>query len=123
MLLRHLNNALKIPVAIYVAAIGTMVHHAFVRNQPICGHNSYLWAAIGSFTFAMSDLLLAYDKFINPVDVARYGVMILYYSSQIMLTLSTIVDYQNEAIEKPPGNRSNDKDSQVSDSKQAKKVN
>lgn len=48
--------------------------------------------AFASFSFLISDAIIAFDKFYVPISNAKILIMITYYAAQLGLTLS-ILDY------------------------------
>ncbi len=44
-----------------------------------------VWYALGAGLFLFSDLILAWNKFVSPIDQARYLIMIPYYLGQWMI--------------------------------------
>jgi hypothetical protein len=44
---------------------------------------------IGALSFVISDSLLAYNRFAHPIAGAKYGVMITYYTAQLLIAAST----------------------------------
>ena len=76
-----------IPVALYVAVIGTMLWRAaalYHSDDP-----STRWVLAGAVIFAMSDSILAVNRFIEPFDAASYLIMVTYWGGQLCLALST----------------------------------
>lgn len=74
----HLG-ALKIPVAVYVTVIATMLVLALNRRgaggMVICG----------AVFFVISDSILALNKFYLPHPAARYAIMATYYLAQYLI--------------------------------------
>lgn len=48
------------------------------------------WAGIGAFSFAVSDWVIGYDRFVRPFRSARLLVMMSYHVGQILLVLGLI---------------------------------
>ena len=53
------------------------------------GDDSGRWALVGAVVFAISDSLLAINRFIDPFVGAAYLVMVTYWGGQLCLALST----------------------------------
>lgn len=70
---------LKLPVTIYVGAIGLMVLSAlhFGYRQP-----GGPWLVLGASCFMLSDALLAVNKFAFPIPQAGFWIMLTYGSAQ-----------------------------------------
>lgn len=68
---------LRAGVACYALLILSMTWLALLRRS---------WCyAIGALCFLFSDLVLAWNKFVEPVEGARYLIMVTYYVAQAML--------------------------------------
>ena len=76
------QQALIVPVCLYVAAIATMV--VLAVNVGI------VTAAVGSVLFLISDTLLAWNRFIRPVPAGPLAVHVTYHLAQGLLVLSLI---------------------------------
>ncbi|RYH29277.1 lysoplasmalogenase [archaeon] len=82
---------LKIPIVVYALVICTMVFYAINRaynNQH--SQMSQRFAVAGALVFAVSDTILALDRFHNPIANAKTWVMITYYSGQTLIAASTL---------------------------------
>lgn len=85
---RRVGPSLRIPIAVYVAAILAMGISALT--------NFYPWVIIGAVLFMASDSLLATERFllaaISPHRVwMRYAVWVLYYAAQLAITLGFLL--------------------------------
>ena len=76
--------ALRLPVALYVLAIGLMAAQAFGRAAVLRDTPSRLVAA-GAACFMLSDTLLAVNRFVVPLPAAALGVLGSYYAAQCLL--------------------------------------
>ena len=76
------QSKLTVPVVAYLTVISAMVVAAFVSGSP--------WAIGGALFFYSSDGLLAWNKFVQPVDVARPAIMSTYHLAQFGLVLSLL---------------------------------
>ncbi|WP_052487238.1 lysoplasmalogenase [Gordoniibacillus kamchatkensis] len=73
------------PILIYVIVISLMIWSAVISRS---------WVAItGAILFFLSDSLLAWNMFVNPIPLADFWVMVTYYTAQFMIAAS---------IERPP---------------------
>jgi uncharacterized membrane protein YhhN len=52
-----------------------------------------LLAALGAFLFFLSDILLAWDRFVTPVRNGRLFNMILYHLGQLMLITGVLLQF------------------------------
>ena len=88
------TSELLIPVCIYTLTIAVMVYTACIRNDEASAvKNSIVslskrFGIYGAIVFAISDSILAYDKFILPINNGKIYVMVTYYLAQICIALS-----------------------------------
>lgn len=86
-------GAMTIPVAIYTTVICTMLWRAWALvgthpEKPIKG-----WlAAIGASSFALSDTLVAWNRFVEPSIAASLVLMLLYWGGQWAIAASASDD-------------------------------
>lgn len=74
------NNALILPVLIYVIAISLMAWAAIMTGNK--------WAIIGSILFVVSDSILSWNMFVSNIAFAGPLIMITYYSAQFLIARS-----------------------------------
>ncbi len=74
----NLGN-LQWPVMAYLCIIALMGLLALQSDLP------WQWAPLGALIFISSDTLIALDKFIHPLPLRSYLVMLTYYAAQWML--------------------------------------
>ncbi|MCO6451255.1 MAG: lysoplasmalogenase [Caldilineales bacterium] len=80
---------LTIPVLFYVIVICTMLWRAGSRvGVPDILVFSARAALVGALLFTLSDTLLAYNRFVEPIALARYGVITTYWLGQLGIALS-----------------------------------
>ena len=79
------NETLIIPVLFYITAIALMLFLAIMTGN--------IWVSVGSILFVISDSILAWNKFIDPVVFSGQLIMITYYSAQFFIahSMKTIV--------------------------------
>jgi uncharacterized membrane protein YhhN len=82
---------LRVPVVIYMLAIGTMMWRAAARvghdGRPTVGE----WVALaGAVLFGVSDTLIAIDRFRGPLAGAPVPVMTLYWAGQAGIAASVL---------------------------------
>ncbi|KAM7057813.1 lysoplasmalogenase TMEM86B [Molossus nigricans] len=80
LLLLHLSPDLVLPLTAYALALSTMLWRGLARGGS---------AGWGALLFAISDTLLSWDAFIQPLAHARLLVMATYYAAQFLITLSS----------------------------------
>jgi uncharacterized membrane protein YhhN len=86
---KHLKE-LKIPVIVYIVIINLMVISAF--SSLTDKNTSVVKAALvvtGALLFYISDMFVAWDRFVKPFRI-HYFEYILYYAAQQILALSVI---------------------------------
>jgi uncharacterized membrane protein YhhN len=88
------NSKLKIPVLIYTIVISLMLFSAllaFVRQS------WSVWAALlvglGAVLFFLSDSMLAWNKFVNPLKYGKLLVIITYHTGQVLITLGAALNF------------------------------
>ncbi|WP_151081968.1 lysoplasmalogenase [Nocardioides cynanchi] len=74
--------ALAAPVGLYTVVIGAMVIYAFTTGQALI--------AVGASVFALSDTVLARDRFVRPWDGAQLVVMVTYHVGQALIVLGVL---------------------------------
>jgi len=74
--------ALAAPVALYTVVIGAMVIFAFTTGVPLI--------AVGATVFAVSDTVLARDRFVRPWQGAQLLVMITYHVGQALIVIGVL---------------------------------
>lgn len=80
--LRSVDRELLVPVAAYMVVITTMAVYAV---------NTGDWrAGVGAVVFMVSDSLIAWDRFVQPVRHARLAIMTTYHLAQGLLVLSLL---------------------------------
>lgn len=85
---RRVSPGLRVPIAIYIAAILAMGISALTLDNP--------WVIGGAVMFMASDGLLAAEKFLVPAIAPyragiRYAVWVLYYAAQLCITLGFLL--------------------------------
>jgi uncharacterized membrane protein YhhN len=67
---------LRIPVAVYVAALSTMAAMSFRTGA---------FASAGALLFLASDSMLAADRFMTAMPAAGYAIWLTYYAAQLLI--------------------------------------
>lgn len=75
----HVGN-MKPHIVLYIISIFTMTVMAFLRKPD--SSISFYFVFWGAVLFMISDTLLAYNKFVVPIPVASFFVMITYIAAQ-----------------------------------------
>ncbi len=84
------SGELKIPVAVYLTVIITMLYFSWERYISM-GETGMLHAAIGATIFVVSDSVLAWDKFVKKFPSAKAVILSTYYLGQWLIAMSVAV--------------------------------
>jgi uncharacterized membrane protein YhhN len=88
------QNALITPVVIYGSVISLMLYTAISTIfDPAWRTSAALLVSIGAFFFWMSDLILAWNKFVSPIRNGRILNMLSYHVGQIGLIAGVISQF------------------------------
>ena len=89
----------RIPVAIYSAVISLMLLSAMLKlTDPGWGAGAALLVALGAFLFFLSDIVLAWNKFVSPIQNGRMINIGLYHLGQILLAAGVVMQLQYQAL-------------------------
>ncbi len=88
----HLLEDLKIPVLVYMTAIGLMSITAFARDRKLSG---YWLVFIGTLLFIISDTVLALHQF-TEVHLGSLTVMFTYTAAQLAIVHGYILGHTKE---------------------------
>lgn len=78
----HVQGPLQIGVSVYILLILAMCILAWMQKNPLY--------ALGAWLFVFSDTILAWNKFVSPIDSASYLIMVPYYLGQWVLFVQSI---------------------------------
>lgn len=84
----HLNE-LKVPVMIYAAVLVMMVLNAMFRYG-LTSARSFWPVFLGAFAFMVSDSLLAFDKFVQPITLSGVWIMSSYMLAQFLIVWGVV---------------------------------
>lgn len=87
--LRPHLGIMKLPVMIYILAISMMMMMASFRNQRV-NTSSFNLILFGAMFFLLSDSILAYNKFVQPVAYANTWIMATYMVAQYLITIGAV---------------------------------
>jgi uncharacterized membrane protein YhhN len=76
------HRELVAPVAVYIAVIAVMVASALASGNAV--------AACGAVLFAVSDSMIAWDRFVRRLPFAPVAIMVTYHVGQALLVLSLL---------------------------------
>ena len=80
-LIPRIEAVLRVPVAVYIVVISVMVAAGVGADQPT-------FVRVGSVLFALSDLLVARERFTTPDPRNGLWGLPMYYSAQVLIALS-----------------------------------
>lgn len=83
-------GTLKLPVALYILVIVLMVISAMGRYRAV-SQLSFITVLIGAILFAVSDSILAIDRFAHPFAQANFYIMLTYMAAQFLIVSQTLV--------------------------------
>ena len=86
----HVQGPLQIGVSVYILLILAMCILAWMQKNPLYG--------LGAWLFVFSDTILAWNKFVSPIEMAGYLIMIPYYLGQWVLLVQSIRHQQHRPI-------------------------
>ena len=78
------DPVLKGAVAAYVGVISLMAAQAIGRARAQ-GDAAARWVAVGACIFMLSDSLIAVNKFLTPVPLASFWILLTYYAAQLLI--------------------------------------
>ena len=82
------------PVGLYGMVITLMVLSALLTlNNPAWKTSAGGLVALGAILFYFSDILLAWNKFVNPIKNGRLANMILYHLGQAALVAGVLIQF------------------------------
>ncbi len=96
---------LRIPVAVYVLVIALMAAQALGRWKQLQTPDART-VALGACLFMLSDALLALDRFVQPLPVAIFWVLITYYAAQFCIVhgmIKALCSHSKSGGVAPPG--------------------
>lgn len=78
----HVQGVLQVGVMVYMLLILTMCGLAWMQQ------NRYY--ALGAWLFVISDTVLAWNKFVSPIEHVGYFIMVPYYLGQWILFIQSV---------------------------------
>lgn len=83
-------SGMLIPVTFYTAAIMVMLWRAAACWEQGRPSAVTVLALAGAFLFAVSDTLIAFTRFHQPIAGGRYAIIFFYWSGQLAIALSAL---------------------------------
>jgi uncharacterized membrane protein YhhN len=88
------ENNLVYPVIIYGSVISVMLYAAMSTIQdPAWKTSAAFFVSLGAFLFCVSDVILAWDKFVSPIKNGRVFNIATYYLGQIGIIAGVISQF------------------------------
>ena len=88
------ENNLVYPVILYGSVISAMLYAAMSTIQdPAWKTSAAFFVSLGAFLFCVSDVILAWDKFVSPVRNGRVFNIATYYLGQIGIIAGVISQF------------------------------
>ncbi len=85
---------LRLPILIYAVTISIMLLSALLKLTDLSWNaNAALLVGAGAFLFYVSDLILAWNKFVIPIQNGPLYNITSYYLGQIMLIAGVVLQY------------------------------
>ena len=89
LILPHVHGLLQAGVSVYILLILAMCILAWMQKN-----RYYAW---GAWLFVLSDTVLAWNKFVSPIESAGYFIMIPYYLGQWILFIQSLRTPTNDS--------------------------
>jgi len=87
---------MRMPIIIYSAVISLMLLSAMMKMTEITWNtNAAALVGVGAFLFYVSDIILAWNKFVAPIQNGRIYNIGAYHLGQIMLIAGVIAQFGN----------------------------
>lgn len=88
------NVRMRLPIIVYSVVISVMLLSAMIKlNDLSWNAGASLLVALGAFLFYISDVILAWNKFVAPIQHGRIYNIAAYHLGQITLIAGVIVQY------------------------------
>ena len=85
---------LRLPILIYAVTISIMLLSALIKLTDLSwSANAALLVGVGAFLFYISDLILAWNKFVTPIQNGPLYNITSYYLGQILLIAGVVLQY------------------------------
>ena len=86
------NTRMRIPIVVYGLVITLMLLSAMLKlTDPTWGAGASLLVALGAFLFYLSDIVLAWLKFVTPIQNGRVINIGLYHLGQICIAAGVVM--------------------------------
>jgi uncharacterized membrane protein YhhN len=88
------QNRMRMPIIVYGVVISIMLLSAMVKlNDLTWDASAALLVSIGAFLFYISDVILAWNKFVSPIPKGRIYNIAAYHLGQILLIAGVVMQF------------------------------
>ncbi len=88
------QGQMRLPIILYSAVISVMLLSAMMKLVDISwSANAAALVSIGAFLFYLSDIILAWNKFVAPIQYGRIYNIAVYHLGQIALIAGVIMQF------------------------------
>ncbi len=88
------QSRMRMPIIVYSLVISVMLLSAMIKLTDISwGANAALLVTVGAFLFYLSDIILAWNKFVTPIQHGRIYNIAAYHLGQIALIAGVIAQF------------------------------
>ncbi len=89
------QTRMRMPIIVYSTVISIMLLSAMIKLMDLTWDaNAALWVSGGAFIFYISDIILAWNKFVSPIQHGRIYNIAAYHLAQIMLIAGVIAQFR-----------------------------
>jgi uncharacterized membrane protein YhhN len=90
------HNRMRIPIMVYGAVISLMLLSAMIKMTDFAWSvDAAALVSVGAFLFYVSDIILAWNKFVSPIQYGRIYNIGAYHLGQITLIAGVVAQYGN----------------------------
>ena len=90
------QNRMRMPIIVYGTVISLMLLSAFMKSADLSwSTGAAALISVGAFLFYLSDITLAWNKFVSPIRYGRIYNIGLYHLGQIALIAGVIAHFGN----------------------------
>lgn len=88
------SKQMRIPISVYGLVISVMLLSAMIKLTDMTwGSNAALLVTVGAFLFYISDIILAWNKFVSPIPHGRILNIGAYHLGQIALIAGVVAQF------------------------------
>ena len=85
---------MRLPVALYGVVLSLMLLSAMLKlTDPTWDAGASALVGLGAFLFAVSDVILAWNRFVNPIKNGRMINIAIYHIGQILLIAGVVIQF------------------------------